>query len=366
MHVDAVLVLRRLVEEVVGEAEHGGEFVPGLRIEVGVAAAGIDCAVADTQVRQPSGIVGSHRDIAGDVGHEVVNACVPAQRELRDGVAKAGDGILATAGQAESEGADRGIQRRVHGDIVASHRHQQRHRRLAAQHRGREHVARNRHHDIRIGIEVRVQISAEIGGDVAARDLTRERDVGSGRYPGVIIKRGEGGSGLLRRCRKAAEEARHPEADAAFVRRGDRGRQRERAEQGEPTLPAAQILRLWSSSCPPDAAPGAEAEPPHHPALGAVHRQTGTSSLLGVVVGSLPPSPRAHKFSRRIGRAFRRDCWKNVALATLRHHRQTGASVAPLSRRGGGGEGREDRAGRGPREPRQSADLAVVNAAGRP
>jgi hypothetical protein len=33
MHVDAVLVLGEVVLEIVREAEHGGEFVPGLRIE---------------------------------------------------------------------------------------------------------------------------------------------------------------------------------------------------------------------------------------------------------------------------------------------------------------------------------------------
>jgi len=33
MHVDAVLVLRMHVLEIVGEVERGGEFVAGLRIE---------------------------------------------------------------------------------------------------------------------------------------------------------------------------------------------------------------------------------------------------------------------------------------------------------------------------------------------
>src|SRR5262245_45742449 len=51
MHVHAVLILRRLVGEVVGETEHAREFVPGLRIEIGVAAAGIDRAMPDADVR---------------------------------------------------------------------------------------------------------------------------------------------------------------------------------------------------------------------------------------------------------------------------------------------------------------------------
>src|SRR5262249_20518309 len=51
VHVDAVLILRRLVGEIVGEAEHAGEFVPGLRVEIGVAAAGIDRPMPDADVR---------------------------------------------------------------------------------------------------------------------------------------------------------------------------------------------------------------------------------------------------------------------------------------------------------------------------
>ena len=35
VHVDAILILRRLIGEIVGETEHAREFVPGLRIEIG-------------------------------------------------------------------------------------------------------------------------------------------------------------------------------------------------------------------------------------------------------------------------------------------------------------------------------------------
>src|SRR5262249_59130247 len=55
MHVDAVLILRRLVGEIVSEAEHAREFVPGLRIEIGVAAAGIDRAMPDADIREAGG-----------------------------------------------------------------------------------------------------------------------------------------------------------------------------------------------------------------------------------------------------------------------------------------------------------------------
>jgi class 3 adenylate cyclase len=52
MHVDAVLILGRLVGEIVGEAEHSREFVPGLRIEISVAAASVDRPVPDANIRQ--------------------------------------------------------------------------------------------------------------------------------------------------------------------------------------------------------------------------------------------------------------------------------------------------------------------------
>jgi len=52
MHVDAVLILGGLVGEIVGEAQHARELVPSLRIEIGVADAGVDRAVPDADIRQ--------------------------------------------------------------------------------------------------------------------------------------------------------------------------------------------------------------------------------------------------------------------------------------------------------------------------
>ena len=42
MEVDAVLVLQCAVHEIVGEAADHGEFVAGLRVEIGIAGADID------------------------------------------------------------------------------------------------------------------------------------------------------------------------------------------------------------------------------------------------------------------------------------------------------------------------------------
>ena len=61
----------------------------GLRIEIGVAAAGVDRAVSDANIRQARGLVSANRDVAGDIGHVVVDAGVPAQLEYRYQIPKA-------------------------------------------------------------------------------------------------------------------------------------------------------------------------------------------------------------------------------------------------------------------------------------
>jgi|SRR3954451_15465533 hypothetical protein len=67
MHIDAVLIVRGLIFEIVGEAEHGRELMPGLWVEVGVTAAAIDRTVADANVRQTRRVVGPDRDVSCDV-----------------------------------------------------------------------------------------------------------------------------------------------------------------------------------------------------------------------------------------------------------------------------------------------------------
>ena len=80
MEVDPVLVLRVAVLEIVGEAGDGGEFVPGRRVEVGVAAAGVDRGVTDAEIAEARGIVGADGNVTGQIGHEVVHAGIPLQR----------------------------------------------------------------------------------------------------------------------------------------------------------------------------------------------------------------------------------------------------------------------------------------------
>ena len=152
----------------------------------------------------------------------------------------------------EADRPDRGVERGVDGRAGAAIGDDQRHCGLSAQDRCREHVARDRHRQVAGGIEVGVEVAGEVRGDVAARDLAREGDVGARRHRGVVVDGGQGEARLLRRRREAAEEARHPEAHAAFVRRRDRGCHGERGENEQRCPDAARILRpLWSSSCPP-------------------------------------------------------------------------------------------------------------------
>src|SRR5258708_2635677 len=114
VHVDAVLVLGRLIGEIVGEAEHAGEFMPGLRIEISVAAAAIDCPMSDADIREARRIVGSARDAPGDVGHIVVTARIPAKRRYRKDIPKARHRVADAVEAREWECAEGRPQRAFH------------------------------------------------------------------------------------------------------------------------------------------------------------------------------------------------------------------------------------------------------------
>jgi hypothetical protein len=81
MYVDAVLVLARLVLEIVGESEHRRELVASQRVEIGVAATGVDRAAADAKIGEPLRVIG-HADPRFPVrltGRRVL-VCVPLRR----------------------------------------------------------------------------------------------------------------------------------------------------------------------------------------------------------------------------------------------------------------------------------------------
>src|SRR5262245_21230288 len=110
MHVDAVLILGRPVL-VVGEAEHAREFVPGLRIEIGVAAAGVNRTMPNADVRQARRVIGPDRYVAGDIGHVIVNAVVPAQRRYWQDISEAAHRVADAVEAREWERAQRRGQR---------------------------------------------------------------------------------------------------------------------------------------------------------------------------------------------------------------------------------------------------------------
>ena len=84
MHVDAVLILGMLVFKVVGEAECRREFASGLLVEISIRAASIDRIVADTEIGNRLGSYTSGRQISRNIGHEIVDAKIPAQRSHRN------------------------------------------------------------------------------------------------------------------------------------------------------------------------------------------------------------------------------------------------------------------------------------------
>ncbi len=92
MEIDAALVLRVRVLEIVGKSGNRRKFVPRLRIEIGVAAA-IDGAVTDAEVGEAGGILGANGNVSRHVGHEVVDARVPLQARQRIQVAERGDRV---------------------------------------------------------------------------------------------------------------------------------------------------------------------------------------------------------------------------------------------------------------------------------
>ena len=85
--IDAALVLGVGVLEIIGQAGDARKFIPGGRIKICVAATGIDRAVANADIGESGRIILAGGNIAGDVGHEIVDALIPAQRRGRDDVA---------------------------------------------------------------------------------------------------------------------------------------------------------------------------------------------------------------------------------------------------------------------------------------
>jgi len=69
VEIDTVSILRVRILEIVGEAGRSRKFVAGRRIEIGVGAAGIDRAVANTKIGKPRWAIIAGGNIAGHIDH---------------------------------------------------------------------------------------------------------------------------------------------------------------------------------------------------------------------------------------------------------------------------------------------------------
>ena len=75
--IDAAGVSRRFVLEIPSESQDRREFVARLRIEIGVADSAVDGAVAETDICQIAGAVQADRNVAGQIGHVIIDAGIP-------------------------------------------------------------------------------------------------------------------------------------------------------------------------------------------------------------------------------------------------------------------------------------------------
>ena len=70
LKVDATLIVSVWILQVKGEPSAGGKLVPGLRIGIGVAAAGIDCSVPKAQIGQSRRVISADGDDMSPSGPE--------------------------------------------------------------------------------------------------------------------------------------------------------------------------------------------------------------------------------------------------------------------------------------------------------
>src|SRR5262249_26497360 len=145
--------------------------------------------------------------------------------EHRTEVAEAVDRVGGGAADREAVASEAEVasQGRIDAALGAAVRHQHQNVRLPAQEALLERVARSGHVQVHKGVEPRVQAAGEIHLKVAACDLAREGDVAAAVDRRVVIDSGEGEAGHERSGCQTAEDARDPEAYAAFIGPGELG-----------------------------------------------------------------------------------------------------------------------------------------------
>src|ERR1700727_2578680 len=93
MPIDAGLVARAQIHEIIGEPRYRRKFEAFLFVVVGVAAAAVDGAMADADRGQIMNAARADRDVSGSVGGPIVDAAAPAQLHQRRDVAHAREDI---------------------------------------------------------------------------------------------------------------------------------------------------------------------------------------------------------------------------------------------------------------------------------
>ena len=87
MEINAALVLRERILEVVGKTSSTGNFVSRYRIEKRIASTTIDSAVTISDVGKPRRILGPNRNTTRDIYHPVMDALTPLQCRERTEIA---------------------------------------------------------------------------------------------------------------------------------------------------------------------------------------------------------------------------------------------------------------------------------------
>src|SRR5207245_1796324 len=73
MDIDAALIFGGGIDEVVSQSSHRRKFISRLFVEIGVAGPAVQRAVPDADIREAGHVVDADRNIAGQVGHDVVD-----------------------------------------------------------------------------------------------------------------------------------------------------------------------------------------------------------------------------------------------------------------------------------------------------
>src|SRR5262249_21530402 len=104
MKVDAVLVIRRCVFQIVGKASDGREFMSRRGVKVGVARARVRCPMPNAEIGKARRLVGANWNVAPPIDHEVMGALVPFQVYLRYHITKARHAAVDIYGPPRDEG----------------------------------------------------------------------------------------------------------------------------------------------------------------------------------------------------------------------------------------------------------------------